>query len=120
VSADWRMAHARPFILSGQLAKEGPGSAAGEDNPRRAHKRSRSAGPRPVDRRRQRLVLLEAAGDAVVSDRKRVGVVHEHDVLRHGRTGALPSEVSERKGSERLGSCPNRRAEEAEGLLREP
>src|SRR5919108_1380923 len=74
------MARGQPFILRGQLAKEGPGSAAGEDNPRRAHKRSRSAGPRPVDRRR---------AEASVSERKRVGVVHEHDVLRHGIAGCL-------------------------------
>ena len=79
------MGHAQPFILLGQLAKEGPGSAAGEDNPRRAHKRSRSAGPKPVDRRR---------AEASVSDRKRVGVVHEHDVLRHGIAGCLEEDGS--------------------------
>src|ERR671937_1680876 len=79
------MSHAQAFILRGQLAKEGPGSAAGEDNPRRAHKRSRSAGPKPVDRRR---------AEASVSDRKRVGVVHEHDVLRHGIAGCLEEDGS--------------------------
>src|SRR5919108_2699574 len=79
------MARGQPFILRGQLAKEGPGSAAGEDNPRRAHKRSRSAGPRPVDRRR---------AEASVSERKRVGVVHEHDVLRHGIAGCLQEDES--------------------------
>ena len=79
------MAHAEAFILGRQLAKEGPGSAAGEDNPRRAHKRSRSAGPKPVARSR---------AEALVSDRRRVGVVHEHDVLRHGIAGCLREDES--------------------------
>src|ERR671922_1880920 len=79
------MARAEAFILRRQLAKEGPGSAAGDDQPRRAHKRSRPAGPKPVDRRR---------AEASVTDRKRVGVVHEHDVLRHGIAGCLEEDDS--------------------------
>jgi DNA-binding CsgD family transcriptional regulator len=79
------MAHAEAFILRNQLAKEGPGSAAGDDQPRRAHKRSRSAGPKPIARRR---------AEAAVSDRRRVGIVHEHDVLRHGIAGCLREDES--------------------------
>src|ERR671926_1041271 len=81
------MVHAEASILQDQqLAKEGPGSAAGDEKPRRAHKRSsRPAGPRPADRRR---------AEASVSDRKRVGVVHEHDVLRQGIAGCLAEDDS--------------------------
>src|SRR5918912_2611925 len=79
------MAQPQTFILPRQLAKEGPRSAAGDEKPRRAHKRSRPAGPKPADRRRT---------EASVSDRKRVGVVHEHDVLRHGIAGCLAEDDS--------------------------
>jgi DNA-binding CsgD family transcriptional regulator len=80
------MTHAEAFILPSQLAKEGPRSAAGDEKPRRAHKRSsRPAGPKPADRRR---------AEASVSERKRVGVVHEHDVLRHGIAGCLRGDDS--------------------------
>src|SRR5919201_1004517 len=73
-------------ILETYLAEEGPRSSAGDRRPRRAHKRFPSAGPQSVDRRR--------AEASAVSDRKRVGVVHEHDILRRGIAVCLEEDQS--------------------------
>jgi DNA-binding CsgD family transcriptional regulator len=64
------------------LAEEGPRSPVG-DRTRRAHKRSRSAGPKSAERR-----FAEAS--AMI----RVGVVHEHDILRRGIAGCLERDQS--------------------------
>ena len=79
------MVRAGHVMVRGLRAEEGPRSPAG-DRPRRAHKRQRSAGPKPVDRRR--------AVASAMSERKRVGVVHEHDVLRRGIAGCLEQDDS--------------------------
>jgi DNA-binding CsgD family transcriptional regulator len=73
-------------ILLSYLAEGGPRSSAGDRRPRRAHKRPRSAGPKPADPRRRE--------DSAMTDHKRVGVVHEHDILRRGIAGCLEEEQS--------------------------
>ena len=67
------------MIPESHLAEEGPRSTADNDL-RRAHIPTRSSGP---------TVEHHDAEAGAVSEPKRVGVVHEHDVLRRGIAGCL-------------------------------
>jgi DNA-binding CsgD family transcriptional regulator len=67
------------LIPESQLAEEGPRSTA-ESDLRRAHIPTRSSGP---------TVEHHDAEAGAVTEAKRVGVVHEHDVLRRGIAGCL-------------------------------
>jgi DNA-binding CsgD family transcriptional regulator len=67
------------LIPESHLAEEGPRSTA-ESDLRRAHIPTRSSGP---------TVEHDDAEAGPVSEPKRVGVVHEHDVLRRGIAGCL-------------------------------
>ena len=66
------------MIPQSHLAEEGPRSTATNDL-RRAHIPTRSSGP----------TVEHQDAEAGVSEPKRVGVVHEHDILRRGIAGCL-------------------------------
>ena len=73
------------MIPQSHLAEEGPRSTADNDL-RRAHMPMRSSGSAPDEHHDP-----EPGG---VSEPKRVGVVHEHDVLRRGIASCLDDDLA--------------------------